>query len=851
MPLVLNATDETRVNADTAYTLQSTKIATLSDGSYVIVWTDGQGRDGDGDGIFAQRFDVDGHKLGGEFQVNSETAGHQDGAQIVAVEDGGFVIDWTTTDEGAYHGSFQRFDAQGQAVGTETSTTILGGSRHSPGGMATLNDGSFVVTEQVYGLNFGGQFEIYAQVFTAAGVASGAPILVSTTPIGNGGGPRVATLAGGGFAVAWMLDEPGTNGNAEDIIMQVFDATHQKVGGETNITTGPKSYMEFIETVTAMNDGGYLVTWSTLYKDGGGYGVYAQRFTASGTAEAAPVLVNTSTLMDQVGSSVAVLSDGDYIIGWSGSENNSIHYGGYAQLFDSAGNRVGEQFRIDDDADVYEYRGYQALSARPDGGFNATWIVQQRINDVYTQEIKQRLFTGNQTSATTSQIVFGSTGNDLLIGTAFADNLYGGAGNDIYVVDNAGDVVHENAGMGTDTIRTGMTCTLAVNLENLVLTGTNAINGTGNAARNTLTGNNANNVLDGGAGADTMAGGAGNDIYYVDNSSDVVTELHGGGSDIVISSKAYSLSNEVEKLTLTGAGNLAGTGNALSNTIIGNDGSNKLSGGAGDDSLSGGLGNDTLDGGKGVDTMKGGVGDDRYYVDNKLDVVTEFSNSGNDTVLINGTYTLGTNIENLTFTGSGDRFGTGNALNNHLTGNGGNNTLGGADGNDIIDGGKGADALRGGNGDDTFYVDNIGDTVTEYVNQGTDSVVSAVSFSLGSGVENLALTGTGNLNGTGNTLANNLSGNAGNNRLDGGKGHDTLTGGLGADTFVFGLSSGADTVTDFSAGQNDKIDLSTYHAQATAVITQSGSDTVIDLGHGNVITVTAATVVDVTTHILW
>ena len=453
----------------------------------------------------------------------------------------------------------------------------------------------------------------------------------------------------------------------------------------------------------------------------------------------------------------------------------------------------------------------------------------------------------------------GAEGNDVLDGGLGVDEMRGGLGNDTYIVDDVSDVVSEYDpgvlyfGDGTDLVKASVNYTLDLYLENLTLTGVGNIFGTGNDLANIVTGNSGNNALNGGAGKDTlvgglgddkldggngadkMSGGLGNDTYFVDSSGDVVTELSGGGSDTVITSRAYTLSAYVEKLTLTGTGNVAGTGNALGNTIVGNDSNNKLSGGDGSDTLGGGLGNDTLDGGKGGDIMKGGAGNDRYYIDNKLDVVTEYGSSGTDTILINGTYTLGANVENLTFTGAGDRFGTGNALDNHLTGNRGNNTLGGADGNDIIDGGKGADAMRGGQGDDSFYVDNAGDTVTEYTGQGSDSVYSSVSFTLGNNVENLTLTGADALNATGNSRANILTGNAGANQL---------TGGHGADTFVFAVSSGADTITDFSVTDNDMIDLSAYNAQSTALLIQVGADVDIDLGGDNIVTVLNATATD-------
>ncbi len=471
-----------------------------------------------------------------------------------------------------------------------------------------------------------------------------------------------------------------------------------------------------------------------------------------------------------------------------------------------------------------------------------------------------------------ANVIIGTASANVLDGGAGADTLIGGAGNDTYIVDNTGDVVSELSTITTeiDTVNSSVTYTLGTNVEDLTLVGVGAIGGVGNSLANLITGNDAANVLDGGLGADTLIGGLGNDTYIVDNAGDVVSELSTLATEIdtVNSSVAYSLGANVENLTLTGLSAINGTGNSLANTLIGNASANVLDGGVGADTLIGGLGNDTyivdntgdvvselstisteidsvnssvayslganveiltltglsaingtgnslaniligntsaniLDGGVGADTLIGGAGNDTYIVDNTGDVVLELSTIATeiDTVNSSVAYSLGANVENLTLTGLSAINGTGNSLANTLIGNASAN---------ILDGGVGADTLIGGAGNDTYIVDNTGDVVSELSTIATevDTVNSSISYILGANLESLTLTGTGAINGTGNSLANTLIGNASANILNGGTGADTLIGGAGNDTYI--VETTGDVVSELSTivGEIDRVNSS-------------------------------------------
>lgn len=226
--------------------------------------------------------------------------------------------------------------------------------------------------------------------------------------------------------------------------------------------------------------------------------------------------------------------------------------------------------------------------------------------------------------------LIGDAGNDHLDGRTGADTMIGGVGNDVYYVDNIGDVVTENAGEGVDLVQSWISYTLGANLERLNLAGSAAIDATGNDLNNVIRGNNAANVIDGGngndllsglggddtliggagndkmwgnAGSDTMSGGIGNDTYYVSDATDVVIENPGEGTDFIYTTVSYTLPANVERLFLSGSAAINGTGNDLNNVIGGNSGANVLDGAGGNDTITGGGGTDTLTGGAGNDTF--------------------------------------------------------------------------------------------------------------------------------------------------------------------------------------------------------------------------------------------------------
>jgi Ca2+-binding RTX toxin-like protein len=432
------------------------------------------------------------------------------------------------------------------------------------------------------------------------------------------GGPGVDTMIGGAGDDIYEVTEPGdvvveNAGEGIDTVFSYLGAYTLGANFETLRLVGPGSsagYGNALDNTLVGNAGGNTLVGAagndTMI---GGAGNDAYEVTEAGDVvieyanEGSDIVfsyIDTYALTANVENLTLI---GSARVGYGNALNNTmtgnamantlVGGAGNDQMMGRAGNDAYEvteagDFVIENPGEgtdtVYSYIDSYTLTANVE---NLALIGSARVGN------------GNALNNT----LIGNAVANTLIGGAGNDTMIGGAGNDAYEVAEAGDVVVENAGEGTDTVYSYLNSyTLTANVEALYLVGA-ARDGVGNGDANRLTGNAFDNVLNGGggddvliggAGNDTMIGGAGNDVFEVTEAGDVVTELAGGGTDTVFSYlDSYTLVDNVETLALAGAGRVA-LGNAGVNTLIGNASANVLNGNGGDDTLTGSGGADTF-----------------------------------------------------------------------------------------------------------------------------------------------------------------------------------------------------------------------------------------------------------------
>lgn len=429
-----------RVNTTTQGYQAEPAIATLADGRFVVAWADWSEKGGDkyGAAVRAQLFDGDGSKLGGEFQVNTLTIGSQIVPTISALPGGGFVVAWgdlSTLDASVETGGDVRaqiFGADGRKFGGEflvnTTSTANGPASTS------LDDGRFVIAWSGHHATVPGTYvlDVRAQIFNGDGSTSGGEFLVNTGPEHSQYGPRITSLAGGGFVVAWTDETVLPTSISRAVLAQVFNADGSKSGGEIAFEANGAG-------VTALADGRFVMAGSI--RDGSDWDVRAQLFNADGSKSGGEFLVNTTMKHAQGGPVVTALADGRFVVAWTDWSKTGGDKSGTAvrgQVFDPreaaidlVGSEHDDQFvgtRFDDildGADGNDWLFGEAGNDRLDGGNGNDVLEGGKGSDTLEGLLgKDVLEAGN--------------GNDVLAGGEHRDKLKGGGGADQFVFREMG-----------------------------------------------------------------------------------------------------------------------------------------------------------------------------------------------------------------------------------------------------------------------------------------------------------------------------------------------------------------------------------------------------------------------------
>lgn len=617
-------------------------VTTLTDGRMVVTWTEGAYQL---DTIMYRILNADGSAAGPAVQVYNSIFAPQEVPRVTALAGGGFAIAWQET--GFYNDiGYRVYGADGAAVTDALWATITAGVSANPAIQGTADGGFMIAWADATSDNnlseFG--FAVMARQFSATGTPLGADIVRLS---GTSGGDETPALAveGTTIAVVWadhrgpVIGEDGNFGIYGRTLTDGVPGADLLDGGE-RLDTGPFRATGYSPDV-AFVDGQQIVVWhdSTTGTDS------TDILMRIGTGAAQRV--NTTTADMQREARITALEDGGFAVVWL---DRSDPAGGDIRVrtYDSTGlatsddfiaseagvNSAGRQF----DPDVVALRDGRFMVTWSDNGFGGS--TEARIFDPRTEVVTWTgAASGEQyvgTDFSGGDALNGAGGNDTLYGGAGGDKLIGGAGqdalsggigedtmvggsgNDTYIVDAIGDRVFEttttastiDAG-GRDGVDAGISFALNATaglrfVENLLLTGSANLTGTGNELANRLTGNGGNNILHGGRGSDTMIGGAGNDTYVVDESGDRVFEttttassIDAGGLDVVRSEVSFNLNASaglrfVENLILIGTANTSGIGNAMANRLTGNAGDNILNGGGGNDTMTGGAGADAF-----------------------------------------------------------------------------------------------------------------------------------------------------------------------------------------------------------------------------------------------------------------
>jgi RTX calcium-binding nonapeptide repeat (4 copies) len=628
---------EVLVNATTLGHQVTPCVTELTSGNYVIVWR--AFTSNTGNTILSQTYDSAGVAIGGETTVGTASGSTMGASRPVVTDlpDGGYAVAWAS---GGNVGNSNLYVARYDAAGGVVAAPVIiasasGGSDVGVPAITGLAGGGYVVTWMKGIIAASGQS--YAQQFDASGVALGPAFAVSTSQLDVGQVEPVTTgLTDGSYVVAW-----GTESGAS-LFMRHFSATGVALTATEVVVNAPyldgggNQSFTGVSAIAALANGGYVIVWQSNGQDAqNSWGVYAQRFSATDQALGGPFLVNIALTPSQGEATVTATDNGGFVVAWTSAPQDGSGMGVYSIRYDADGHpiAVGDATNsLNDelngglgDDQLYGGAGNDALFGNED---NDSMFGGLGTDDLYGG-------TGNDTGfgGDDGDTVSGGAGNDALTGGLGNDRIDGGTGTDRAIFDGPANAVVSLAITGAQATGYGTDTLLAI--ENItsgsgndVLTGSTLANsllaGDGNDAMfggfgdDSLIAGNGNDFLTGGAGNDRLYGGTGNDRAFFTVVSNVAVNLQ-----IVV---AQTTGNGTD--TLVGIEHLSsGSGN---DTLTGNGLANGLNSSSGNDVIYGGSGNDTLSAGGGMDTLTGGVGNDAFVFSTapgatNTDVIADFN----------------------------------------------------------------------------------------------------------------------------------------------------------------------------------------------------------------------------------
>jgi hypothetical protein len=356
------------VNTYTTDSQYRPAVAVDAQGNFVVVWHDSHDV---GDGIFGQRFDTNGTKVGPEFQVNTYTINDQRFPDVSMNAAGAFVVVWNSyTQDGSGWGVFgQRFDASGNKQGSEFQiNTSTAGRQYYPA-VAMGAGGDFVVVWANYGAP-PARSEVSAQRFDSSGNKVGGEIQVNTYTTGYQDFAHVATAPGGGFVVVWPSGN-NQDGSLDGIFGQRFDPSGSKVGPEFQVNTYTTNGQAH-PRVRFDAAGNFVVIWASYGQDGSSGGIFGQRFDPNGAKNGLEFQANTATLGNQRFPDLAVAPDGRFVVVWADENGDGTgNYGVVGQAFDRTAAKSGPSFAVN--SYTTSDQSYPRAAMAPSGGMVLAW----------------------------------------------------------------------------------------------------------------------------------------------------------------------------------------------------------------------------------------------------------------------------------------------------------------------------------------------------------------------------------------------------------------------------------------------------------------------------------------------